>query len=38
MISQDQILTALTAVHDPELHKSIVELNMIRHVSITENH
>src|SRR5690625_2459180 len=35
MISREQIVEALSEVEDPELQKSLVELNMIRHVEIT---
>lgn len=35
MIDRKQIMDALTEVHDPELHKSLVELNMIRDVEIS---
>ena len=32
--SPDQIIDALRPVQDPELHRSIVELGMVRHVEI----
>ncbi|MHB1610218.1 MAG: Mrp/NBP35 family ATP-binding protein [Sulfobacillus sp.] len=38
MIDQRSILGALEAVHDPELHQSIVALNMVRDVNIDQNH
>ena len=34
MITQEQIMNALSHVEDPELHKSIVELNMVRNIQI----
>ncbi len=34
MIGEDQIRTALEAVIDPELHRSIVELDMVRTIDI----
>ncbi len=34
MLDQAQVLQALENVYDPELHQSIVELNMVRHVAI----
>jgi ATP-binding protein involved in chromosome partitioning len=34
MASQEQILSALERVHDPELHRSIVELGMVRSIEI----
>lgn len=37
MPTRDQILEALKDVQDPELHKSLVELNMIRDVVIDGN-
>lgn len=33
-ITRDQVLEALKGVNDPELHKSIVELNMVRDIQI----
>lgn len=33
MITSYQVLDALKHVQDPELHKSIVELKMVRHKS-----
>ncbi len=35
MITREQILDALRDVQDPELHKSIVELDMVKDVAIT---
>lgn len=34
MITQEQIMNALKHVEDPELHKSIVELNMVRNIQM----
>ncbi|ENQ3078585.1 P-loop NTPase [Bacillus cereus] len=34
MITHKQIMNALSHVEDPELHKSIVELNMVRNIQI----
>lgn len=34
MITKDQVLEALKDVEDPEIHKSLVELNMIRNIAI----
>ncbi|GGI17825.1 Mrp/NBP35 family ATP-binding protein [Gottfriedia solisilvae] len=34
MISEQQILKALEHVQDPELHKSLIELNMVRNIKI----
>lgn len=34
MITQDQVLHALRDVEDPEIHKSIVELDMVRNIQI----
>jgi len=34
MLSESQILQALKGVEDPELHKSVVELNMVRNIEI----
>ncbi len=34
MISKERVMTALNEVMDPEIHKSLVELNMIRDVLI----
>jgi ATP-binding protein involved in chromosome partitioning len=35
--SRDEILKALDAVIDPELHRSIVELDMVRSIEVGEN-
>jgi len=35
MATKDEILTALQRVNDPELHKSIVELGMVRSIEIS---
>lgn len=37
MLDRKIIMAALDEVNDPELHKSLVELNMIRNVEITGN-
>jgi|SRR5712691_4928364 len=37
-ITREQIIEALRDVQDPELHKSIVELDMIRDVAIRDGH
>ena len=34
--SRDQVLEALRDVHDPELHKSIVELDMVREIVVND--
>ncbi|MGD8192737.1 Mrp/NBP35 family ATP-binding protein [Brevibacillus ginsengisoli] len=34
MITQNQVLEALREVHDPEINRSLVELNMIRNIDI----
>src|SRR6201989_498762 len=36
MPTRDQVLEALNAVIDPELHRNIVELGMVRSIDITE--
>lgn len=36
MLSEDQVLEALSKVNDPELHRSLTELNMVRAVEIHE--
>jgi ATP-binding protein involved in chromosome partitioning len=36
MATSDEILTALQRVNDPELHKSIVELGMVRAIEISD--
>ena len=35
MATKDEILKALERVNDPELHKSIVELGMVRSIEIS---
>jgi len=37
MAGRDEILEALTVVIDPELHRSIVELDMVRSIDVGEN-
>ncbi|HEV2924603.1 MAG TPA: P-loop NTPase [Solirubrobacteraceae bacterium] len=37
MTNRDQILKALEAVIDPELHRSIVELDMVRSIEVSPN-
>jgi ATP-binding protein involved in chromosome partitioning len=37
MASRDEILKALEVVIDPELHRSIVELDMVRSIEVSEN-
>src|ERR1700674_4942733 len=37
MTSREEILTALEVVVDPELHRSIVELDMVRSIDVGEN-
>ena len=34
MLIQEQIMNALKHVEDPELHKSVVELNMVRNIQM----
>ena len=36
MVTRDQVLDALRDVEDPELHKSIVELDMVRDIGIQD--
>ena len=38
MVTKDQVLEALRDVEDPEVHKSVVELEMVRDIHITESH
>lgn len=38
MATQDAVMAALRQVQDPELHKSLVELNMIESVEIDDGH
>src|SRR6266576_4836547 len=37
MIGKDQIRAALESVIDPELHRSIVELDMVRSIDVSAN-
>lgn len=37
-ITRDQVLEALKGVNDPELHKSIVDLNMVKEIQIDGGH
>ena len=37
IVTEEQIVEALRPVEDPELHRSIVDLGMLRGVSIMEN-
>jgi len=37
-VSQDQVIDALRPVNDPELHRSIVDLGMVREVTIDGGH
>jgi len=37
-VSEADILEALRNVHDPELHKDLVTLNMVKNVSVAEGH
>lgn len=34
MLTHEEIMNALKHVQDPELHKSIVDLNMVRNIEI----
>ena len=36
MITQEQVLDALRKVEDPDLKKSLVDLNMIKNIQIEE--
>lgn len=38
LITQEQVLEALKDVQDPEIHKSVVELNMVRNIKIEGTH
>jgi ATP-binding protein involved in chromosome partitioning len=38
MLTEKKVLDALKHVQDPELHKSIVELNMVRNLKIMDDH
>jgi len=35
-VSREQVLEALRSVEDPELHKSIVDLDMVKDIQITD--
>ncbi|MEF2097935.1 P-loop NTPase [Bacillus sp. CFBP9009] len=37
MITQEQVMQVLSGVQDPELHRSLVELKMVRNVKIEES-
>ena len=37
MITKEQVLEALKDVQDPEIHRSVVELNMVRNIQIKED-
>lgn len=37
-ITREHVLEALRSVQDPELHKSIVELDMVREIAIADGH
>ena len=37
MLDNQSVLDALQPVQDPELEKSLIDLNMIRSISIKEN-
>jgi Mrp family chromosome partitioning ATPase len=37
MLKEERILAALSKVYDPELHRSITELNMVREVKVTDH-
>ncbi|MGG4326444.1 iron-sulfur cluster assembly protein, partial [Priestia megaterium] len=36
MLKHEQVMNALQHVEDPELHKSIVDLNMVRNIKIDD--
>ncbi|MBP0725757.1 P-loop NTPase [Bacillus sp. RG28] len=38
MLKHEDILNALKHVQDPELHKSIVDLNMVRNIQVDDTH
>lgn len=38
MLTKENVIDALKHVQDPELHRSIVELNMVRNVQIMDGH
>lgn len=37
MVTVDQVITALKTVKDPEIHKDIVSMGMIKDMSINED-
>ena len=37
-VSEDQVIEALRPVEDPELHRSIVDLDMVRRVAVDSGH
>ena len=37
-ITKDQVMAALRTVQDPELHKDLVTLNMIKNVAVRDGH
>jgi len=38
MLTKENVVNALKQVNDPELHQSIVDLNMVRNIQIHDNH
>lgn len=38
MLTKENVVNALKQVNDPELHQSIVDLNMVRNIQIYDNH
>ena len=38
MLTKENVVNALKQVNDPELHQSIVDLNMVRNIQINDNH
>ncbi|MBD7966522.1 iron-sulfur cluster assembly protein [Paenibacillus sp. Sa2BVA9] len=38
MLTNEQILQTLKNIHDPELHQSIVDLNMVRNIQVDGTH
>lgn len=38
MVTKEQVIEALRDVHDPEVHRSIVELDMVKSVEIEGTH
>ena len=37
MVTVDQVITALKSVKDPEIHKDIVSMGMIKDISINDD-